>query len=230
MADEQVKGLTPEAREAIDSYLGKKVTRYATIFGIVNVLALGGILLGAFNQAATTVNKRLADAKVDIDELNRKSGELDQKLKGINEQIPTLEDKIKAINDTNIDEIGELAQKLKSAVGSLDANDLKALDLLNQPVIEQGTISIGGAENLLAPNGCVADRGIVNGRVNFGKSFTETPSVMVGFTYFDIYTETPIRLNLKVVSIDSSGFTYTFVTWCDTRVTGANADWIAIGH
>ena len=39
MADEQVKGLAPEAREAIDSYLSKKITCYATIFGIVNLLA-----------------------------------------------------------------------------------------------------------------------------------------------------------------------------------------------
>jgi hypothetical protein len=130
MADEQVKALAPEAKEAIDSYLGKKITRYATIFGIVNVLALGGVFWGAMTQAIATVNKRLEVSGIELDKLIGKAGGLANNLSNLDKQVPTLEDKIQAIQNTNVDEMGELAQKLKSAVGSLDANDLKALDVI----------------------------------------------------------------------------------------------------
>lgn len=76
-----------------------------------------------------------------------------------------------------------------------------------------------------------AYRGTQKGRVNFDKAFREPPVVSAGITHIDsgIFLNstkidtTGMRLNFTVTSVDRTGFSYQFVTWCDTMIAGATA-------
>ncbi len=98
--------------------------------------------------------------------------------------------------------------------------------------VEQGVVTLNKNKisKLMNPNGCEANRGVLNGRVDFKKSFAQPPAVMLGITQLDMIDGSNHRITVSATKVDKTGFTYNFLTWCDTKVWSANAQWIAIGQ
>ena len=99
-------------------------------------------------------------------------------------------------------------------------------------VVEQGTLTLdkNKSPKLMKPKGCEANRGIINGRVNFKSKFTKAPFVMLGLTQLDFLKGANHRITVSTTKVDKKGFNYNFNTWCDTKVWSAKAQWIAIGR
>ena len=70
-------------------------------------------------------------------------------------------------------------------------------------------------------------RGRTHARITFGQPFKVAPRVTVGLSYLD--SNWP-RIRAAVESVDETGFTYTFDTWCDSNIYAAQMQWTAIGH
>lgn len=77
-----------------------------------------------------------------------------------------------------------------------------------------------------------ANRGELAGRVNFAKPFKEPPSVSIAINSVDsgIPADTGMRLTIAVTGIDKNGFGYSFRTWCNTTLTSASANWLAVSR
>jgi hypothetical protein len=98
--------------------------------------------------------------------------------------------------------------------------------------VEQGILEINKDQypKIINPNGCEADRGIINQKVMFKTKFEQAPIVMLGLTHIDFLDGANHRITVNTTAVDKTGFTYTFKTWCDTKVWSAKAQWIAIGR
>lgn len=99
-------------------------------------------------------------------------------------------------------------------------------------VVEQGVLHINKNQypKILNPTGCEGNRGAINQRVMFKNKFEQAPIVMLGLTQMDFLDGTNHRITVNTTAVDKTGFTYTFKTWCDTKVWSAEAQWIAIGR
>ncbi|TGO03518.1 hypothetical protein PN36_05695 [Candidatus Thiomargarita nelsonii] len=73
-------------------------------------------------------------------------------------------------------------------------------------------------------------RGILNKRVNFKRKFQAAPVVMLSLIFLDIIEGNNHRIRVNVKQVDKRGFSYEFVTWCNTKVYRARAQWTAIGQ
>ena len=107
----------------------------------------------------------------------------------------------------------------------------------------RGMIPIEGADSVLVENGIednsrgcppVNDedrwRGHSDRRVDFPRPFESIPEVMVSISRVDYIMGQNLRLHLEVNSIDTTGFNYDFVTWCDTRLRSADMRWMAVAE
>lgn len=65
--------------------------------------------------------------------------------------------------------------------------------------------------------------------VLFAQPYLEPPSVMVGFTMWDVSNIATARMDLRAEEITSTGFTIVFRTWGDTRIARVRASWRSIG-
>ena len=100
-------------------------------------------------------------------------------------------------------------------------------------ITENGTRPLRDSSK--CPEGADAYRGEKNGRVEFLSPFTTVPKVMVALSKLDISGngqpgDSFIRLAVNVDSVDTKGFSYSFVTWCTTKVYGATASWTAVAN
>lgn len=101
------------------------------------------------------------------------------------------------------------------------------------PRVQSGTISIDASDGIGDNSrGCPQDdsawRGHVDHRVEFPQPFESVPEVMAAISSVDHYVDRNLRLYLDVNSIDTEGFNYRFVTWCDTRLASAEMRWMAV--
>jgi len=96
---------------------------------------------------------------------------------------------------------------------------------------ESGVFSLNASTlpYLLAPDGCQANRGVLNQTIKFKHAFTEPPEVLVSFSRLDFGHGQDHRLKAKVTSISNDKFDVNFVTWCDTTMSQAEINWIAVG-
>ena len=82
----------------------------------------------------------------------------------------------------------------------------------------------------------VEERGILGERRVFEAPFLETPEVVVALQAIDIDVEdkttSAVRIRARVPpdKIDTDGFSYELVTWCNTTVYWAAMSWIAYGY
>lgn len=101
--------------------------------------------------------------------------------------------------------------------------------------LESGSIGMRavGTRALVDDSQCTAgpgnERGELSGRVAFSRSFASVPTVTIGLSSFDMTGDTN-RILIVVTGVDSSGFNYSFKTWCFTKIYGATATWMAIGR
>lgn len=72
-----------------------------------------------------------------------------------------------------------------------------------------------------------ATRGERGGRIIFPAPFEEPPHVGIALSSFDL-TGSTNRLTVTVTGVDTQGFNYQYVTWCDTKIWSSQATWIAI--
>jgi len=98
--------------------------------------------------------------------------------------------------------------------------------------IDSGEVSLNSTQNpkIINPNGCEDNRGTINGNVVFKKAFSTPPQIAAGITEFDIESNANSRVSLTIDQVTNLGFSYTFKTWCDTKLYSATAKWIAIGQ
>lgn len=96
---------------------------------------------------------------------------------------------------------------------------------------ESGVISLSDKEipSINNPNGCEANRGLVDKFIKFNRSFTTPPEVISAFTALDFGNGPDHRLKSEITNITNTGFTINFVTWCDTRMSRSQLKWLALG-
>jgi len=98
--------------------------------------------------------------------------------------------------------------------------------------VESGIISMvaqgtrGLRDESQCPEGTDAYRGIIEGRVEFDRSFDSDPEVLLALR--DGTISNSFRIRLELIAADADGFSYRFNTYCRTSVYGATASWIAI--
>ena len=69
----------------------------------------------------------------------------------------------------------------------------------------------------------------VDVEVVFAAPFQKPPHVTVGLSGIDASSGQNLRFNLLARDITREGFTLRFVTWSDTKIARASANWSAIG-
>ena len=126
---------------------------------------------------------------------------------------------------TNIitnNQIAGVLERLNQADQSL----LKKLPLTQ---IKSGTIQFNakGYPAVINPDGCEADRGLYQHKVVFQKPFINEPKVTFGLTSIDFREGADHRLKIEISEVSKLGFTVNLVTWCDTKISLAEANWIA---
>lgn len=80
---------------------------------------------------------------------------------------------------------------------------------------------------LVNPDGCEADRGISNLEVRFNKKFPDPPQVRLALSGLDFRSGSDSRIKSAVRNITEDGFTLDLLTWCDTKLSYAELNWIA---
>lgn len=140
------------------------------------------------------------------------------------------------------DEAKEKLEIVRQLVSELDSESgtTRFLELENTikdqssyPTVLSGKISMyaqntrGIKDDTKCPEGEDAYRGIINDRIDFTTAFEAAPEVIV--TLNDLSLSNTFRLTLEVISKDKNGFNFRFNTYCNTKVHGATASWMAVG-
>ncbi len=66
-----------------------------------------------------------------------------------------------------------------------------------------------------------------NIEVNFKKSFTTKPKVVLSVNNLDADTKTNIRYSVEAISVSRDNFTVKITTWGDTKIYGISGFWLA---
>ena len=109
-------------------------------------------------------------------------------------------------------------EKLKRSQVQVESGDITIAKGPDSRDLEDGSSCNNNPDNL---------RGLKNARINFHQPFKSVPKVVVGLHQLDL-PQGEMRLWIKVETVDKSGFNYSFITWCTSRVNGAEAQWIAV--
>ena len=80
---------------------------------------------------------------------------------------------------------------------------------------------------LVNPDGCEPNRGLKNIKVLFNKKFLHAPQVRLALTGLDFRHGTDSRVKSSVRNITEDSFTLDLLTWCDTKLSYAEINWIA---
>ena len=67
-------------------------------------------------------------------------------------------------------------------------------------------------------------------RVEFSNRFASAPVVNAGFSLLDVSKDNNLRVWLRLLNIDASGFDALVLSWDDTRLAKVRVAWIAIGE
>lgn len=77
--------------------------------------------------------------------------------------------------------------------------------------------------------GCKGKKGIVDRVIMFDSPFISKPHVLTSFQTIDFGNGPDHRLKTTINNINKVSFTLSFHSWCDTRMSQAKLNWIAIG-
>ena len=67
-------------------------------------------------------------------------------------------------------------------------------------------------------------------RVTFTEAFVTPPSVTLNISLWDVHSDTNFRMKLLAIDITVTGFTASFETWGDTKISCMHVTWQAIGE
>jgi hypothetical protein len=135
----------------------------------------------------------------------------------------------------NLDAIHEQAlsaardiEKINQRAIGLDSKIVKNTSAVQ---IDSGRIKIDNTTfpDLSAPEGCKGKRGLLNQSVIFQRTFSSVPTVLVGISSVDFRFGQDNRLRAIVTDASEKDFKLDFYTWCDTKMSQAELNWIAIG-
>lgn len=123
------------------------------------------------------------------------------------------------------------SQEIKSTASWLASLRMKAENNLSLMRAEADTFSINKKEypQLSDPEGCQANRGAFGTRISFQRPFSSPPELMVSLSTLDFAHGEDHRIRVKVKEVTSEYFVVDLVTWCDTRTSQAEINWLAIG-
>jgi len=118
------------------------------------------------------------------------------------------------------------AKSLFDRLSHVDQAVIKDLPLTQ---IQNGTVTFSAKTHPSAinPDGCESNRGLFQHKVLFDKAFVDVPKMSFGITGMDFRDGVDHRLKIETTELTKFGFTINLVTWCDTKVSFAEADWIA---
>lgn len=127
--------------------------------------------------------------------------------------------KASIIRSSQIDAVySRLSQVDKSLLEKLPLTQLKSGSIVFDTKINSAVVN---------PNGCEANRGLYQHSVQFERAFSNKPTVAFGITGLDFREGADHRLKIEVTETTETGFTVNLVTWCDTKISYAKADWVA---
>jgi len=190
------------------------------IFGkvIVSIIVITGLYF-AFIYTNDVIDKKIAAA-------------VEFKLKALNIDFS---DKFQQNNlalEKALKESNKYIQEIRDTANIIEKIAGKAKSGLNIIAFDSGTLALNDKQmpNLSAPAGCEANRGEFNKKVYFDKPFIAVPNVSVSFSVLDFAHGEDHRLRVKVKSVYSDHFVLDFVTWCNTRMSQAEVNWLAVGY
>ena len=134
-----------------------------------------------------------------------------------------------AFVQTRLDHVIAWIQQNEARVEAIEANDALVR-------VQSGVILVSDAQaqesGLAVPgNGeCSILRGLRGVRVDFREPFASKPKVLVSLTQIDQQPRGGAILKIEVTEVDAGGFNYDLLTWCNTIVARAVADWIAVAR
>ena len=82
---------------------------------------------------------------------------------------------------------------------------------------------------LLEPNGCEANRGLIDKKVYFEQPFKAPPQVITSFAMLDFRDGRDARVRMEVKEVTKEYFSFDLATWCDTKTSQIAATWLAVG-
>ena len=88
-------------------------------------------------------------------------------------------------------------------------------------------------ENSNCTGGANTFKGARNGRYQFPKEFPTAPRVSIGLNVLELpggALSPSTVMDVSILSVDTRGFNYRFVTTCQTLVNSAAANWIAVSE
>jgi hypothetical protein len=154
------------------------------------------------------------------------------KLKALNIDFPQKLQHSNLVLEKGLEDSIQYIKKIKQTANIIEKIADKTERGLNIIALESGTFALNNKQmpNLSAPDGCEANRGEFNKKVYFDKAFIAPPNVIVSFSVLDFSHGEDHRLRVKVKSVYSDHFVLDFVTWCNTRISQAEINWLAVGY
>jgi len=130
----------------------------------------------------------------------------------------------------------DLVARLRAELGDASARLATLAADVEAIQVSRGTINMAsiGRRPLDDGSQCPANsdalRGMIDQTIRFPKPFVKVPEVMIGFNQLDVYNTSNFRANVAVTGVTRESFTVSFYTWCDTRIAGASANWMAVAR
>jgi len=131
----------------------------------------------------------------------------------------------------NIKESAALLGKSHDNFNSIEALVNQSQKTLNIVKVDSGSVKISSDihPNILSPAGCEANRGINKQFIKFKGIFEKPPTVLLSFSLIDFGHGKDHRIKSEIFNVTNKGFEIDLLTWCDTTMSQASLNWVAIG-
>lgn len=184
---------------------------------------VGGIFALVLLVFANYHIESMIDKKVSA-QFNNKLNELDTHI------ISKLEKNNQALL-VSLNNSTDYAQKIEKSYQWIKGVEASIQAQVAQPLVETGVIELTAKrhKNLNNPTGCEKPRGIQKLKIYFQKPYTSVPQVFTSLTVLDFGDGVDHRIKVTVNEVTKKYFEIDFNTWCDTKMSQAQASWLAIG-
>lgn len=126
-------------------------------------------------------------------------------------------------------EVQSLENRLLKVSKFIAKSETKLKNNMPAVTIDSGSFIIHKSEipKLVNPAGCEANRGVIEVPVDLNALFLEPPKVVAGIVGLDFRKGSDHRLKVSVTNITKDSFMLSFFTWCDTKISYAEINWLA---
>jgi len=131
----------------------------------------------------------------------------------------------------NIEKSDFFLKKSRDNFDSIETLVSQSQKTLNIVKIDSGNVKISSETHhkILNPAGCEANRGINKQYVKFKGIFEKPPTVLLSFSLLDFGHGEDHRIKSEIFNVTNNGFEIDLLTWCDTTMSQASINWVAIG-